>query len=158
VPVERRRSFHFFNGNLCPSKFKIVVSAGIFTSRTLIWCFKTLKKITGAAPQNELHVIFATAKLSFLGKLYVEDLSACGNRSIFFICRPERSLSVADLAVDRLHEHAKFFREIETTSNFARVTQVWMSVAENFHSVTSGACLKLQENFRSVPSGASLKL
>jgi len=118
APVERRRSFHCWKGHLSSWNCKIVVNAVFLTCGTFISGFKAVKDYWRRA-SKWTSLGFRYSEMMVFGKMNVKNLSACGNRSSFLSVAQKRSLAVADLAVEWLHEHAKFFQEIETTSNFA---------------------------------------
>jgi hypothetical protein len=62
APVERLRSFHVFNHELCSSK------SHFLQNTVFIICLRASKNTAGAPP-HELDVVFAKAKWSFLGNL-----------------------------------------------------------------------------------------
>ena len=102
-----------FNSHLSPSKLNIVVNAFFSHISHYFDLSKPSQDIgLGGALQTEFQVIFATAKWICLDIFSV-------TRSLFFISCQQvftSSSPVADLSVHWLHQHAKFFQEIETTS------------------------------------------
>ena len=164
APVERRRFFHCYKGHLSSWKCKIVVNAVFLTCGTFISGFKTFKNYWRRASKWTF-LGFRYSEMMIFGKIECWKLVRMWQPELFLSVAQKRSLAVADLAVEWLHEHAKFFQEIETTSNFAmfwlRCNFNWSPDnwrVENFHSVTLIAYEKLQENVHSVASRAWLKI
>ena len=92
APVERRRSFHCWKGDLSSWNGKIVVNAVFLTCGTFISGFRTVKNYWRRA-SKWTSLGFRYSEMMIFGKMNVKNLSACGNRSFFFICRPEEITS-----------------------------------------------------------------
>ena len=137
------------------------------TCGTFISGFRTVKDLLEARLKMNFPW-FSLQRNDDFWKNECQKLVRMWQPELFLSVAQKRSLPVADFAVDRLHEHAKFFQEIKTTSNFAmfpvehpdillRCNFNWSPDnwrVENFHSVTSRAYEKMQENFHSVESRA----
>ena len=81
APVERLRSFHVFNHELCSSKSQFLQNTVFIISFTIASCLRASKNTAGAPP-HELNVVLAKAKWSFLGRIVFRKLvSGLGNQN-----------------------------------------------------------------------------